>query len=127
MHPHVPIIATALGAIVWLWLMHNRSLPLEGCCWPAAATAALLYYALVVAPAWYWACPEMLPVWQIRLLAWIVVFLWALIAHANEYTAPLLIIVAAVFIFLIDAGHVEHLEAVQLAFGLLAWHVLLEQ
>lgn len=127
MHPYVSIIATALGAIVWLWLMHNRSLPLDGCCWIAYAAAALAYYALVVAPAWYWACPELLPVWEVRLLAWICVFSWALIVHSNEYTAPLLVIAAVVFIFLVDAGQVHYLEAAELAFGLLAWNVLLKQ
>lgn len=127
MHAYVPLVAVGLGAIIWLWLMHNRSLPLEGCCCIANAPAALACYALVVAPAWYWARPSTTPIWEVRLALWIIVFSSAMIASANEYTAPLLVIVAVVFIFLIDAHYVEHLDAAQLAFGLIAWHVLLDQ
>ena len=46
MHPHVPIIATALGAIVWLWLMHNRSLPLVSMCAHRARVRENCYHDL---------------------------------------------------------------------------------
>ena len=125
MYPYVCATATAFGALAWLWLMHNRSLPLEGCHAVITATAALAYYALVVAPAWYWACPWLPPAWEIRLLLWMIVYLWASVLHAHAYTEPLLVIVATVLILLIDAGHVQHLEPVQIVFGLVVWRWLL--
>ena len=121
---YVPLIA---GACIWLWLMHNRSLPLEGCSAPAAAAAALWFYALVAGPVWYWTHPGLQPVWEIRLLAWVAGFLWAVIGHPNEYTAPVIVVVAVVLTAVVDTGAHAYLDASEAAFGLVAWRVLLDQ
>ena len=102
MRQEAAVVATACGALVWLWLMHNRHLPLNGPCSVARLAAALACYGLVAAPAWSWAHPAALPVvWEVRLMVWVIVFFSASMLRANAYTAPLQVIVAVFFLFIV--------------------------
>jgi len=91
------------------------------------AAKALWWYALVAGPPWYWMHPHLQPAWEIRLIMWVVGFLWAVLFRPNEYTAPGLVIVAVVFIIAVDSGAVAYLDACEFAFGLVAWKVLLDE
>ena len=46
------VLAIALGALLWLWLMHTRTLPLNSSMVCAHLMLSLWFYALLAVPAW---------------------------------------------------------------------------
>ena len=123
------IVGLTLGALLWAWLMHNRSVPLEGrccCIWPLAKIT--WWYSLVALPVLYNAYPGWphWPAWQARLIFWVLGFTWAIAEHASEYTIPLLVAAAVILVMIVDSGSLVYLEPCQSIFGLATWGILLE-
>ena len=128
---YVPL---AMGWVLWLWLMHTRTLPLEGCMCPVHLVLSLWYYGLVMAPlsltqhAYHkthdWAL--LLTSAEVVLALWMIGFVAAVISVGDEHTSWVMFAAGGVFLLMMwSADPWPWVPWFETAFGLYAWEVLL--
>ena len=123
------------GALLWMYLMHTRSLPLEGCRGCLNLVMGVYYYALVAVPAWgmvhgqtrYTAgeMGNMALSAEAVLVAWVIGFVIAVLSMPDEHVGPVMFIACAVLTIIVWDDQWRWLPWYEALFGLYAWEVLL--
>ena len=130
------ILLFGLGGLIWVYLMHTRSLPLEGCVGVLYLLMSVWFYALVAVPL------RGIAVGQTRyvsggtrmdymtsaeavLAMWTIGFVAAILWAADDYTPATMFIAGGGLLFIVVYSEWTWLPWYEAAFGLYAWDVLL--
>jgi hypothetical protein len=126
------VLLYGLTALMWLHLMHTRSLPLEGLRGIWNLVMALWYYALVAVPVWgvlhgqvRYSGTGPFASAEVVLVAWVIGFVSAMVTTTNEYTARSSITAGVGLCFIMIYQEWTWLPWFEAAFGVVAWDVLL--
>ena len=137
---YVPVIA--LGALLWLWLMHTRTLPLSGGMLCAHLMLSLWFYALLAVPAWgmvhgqnryrggnYHHRPTFVETMlsaEVVLAYWTIGFVVAIVCSGDQNTGPIMYTAGAILLLIVTTPTAwPWLPYYQASFGLYAWDTLL--
>ena len=130
-------MAVVAGALMWLWLMHTRTLPLQGCMCPVHLMLSLWYYGLVAVPMWCMVHGQhsykkthdavlLLTSSEVVLALWTLGFVAAVISVNDEYTPMVMFAAAGTLLFMVLTPTAwVWMPYYELAFGLYAWETLL--
>ena len=130
------VLLYALGGLLWLRLMHTRSLPLEGLDGIPNVMLAGWFYALVAVPFWgmvhgqaryaHGGAPAALITSAEAVLAvWTIGFVIAILWAADEHTPTIMFTAGVGLLLIVVCNEWAWLPWFEAAFGLYAWEALL--
>lgn len=119
------VLLYGLPALIWLYLMHTRSLPLDGLRGIVNLVMALWYYALVAVPVWGILHGQPRRTAEVVLVAWTIGFVAGIAGTTSEYTARSSMMAGLGLLYIIGFRQWAWLPWFEAALGLVAWDVRL--